>query len=78
MSAKRPATFWDRVQAEVFGWTWIVTWLAAIWYEPFRGQLFLTGAMCLVLGMIISSAVELDRKRPGPAPHPNADEGERK
>lgn len=54
-------TKWQEFEVQVFGYTWIATWFAAIWWEAYRGPLFLTGLLCLFYGML---AVSSTRKRP--------------
>lgn len=58
MSEKRIRTKFEHVQAEIYGWTWVITWLTAIWTEDYRPQLFFTGLFCLVLGMLIVGNTE--------------------
>jgi hypothetical protein len=54
MSKKPERSLVERIELEVFAWTWVVAWFAAIWWEPLRWELFGTGAFALVLTTVIA------------------------
>lgn len=42
----------DIILSNIFGCVWIFCWVGSIWFEIYRPQLFFTGLLAFVLGMI--------------------------
>lgn len=55
---KQPITLWTKIQLNVYGWVWVLSWFVSIWWEPHRWPLFWTGLFALVIGILIANGTD--------------------
>lgn len=55
---KEPRTLWTKIQLNLYGCVWVLSWFVSIWWEPYRWPLFWTGMFALFIGIVIANGTD--------------------